>query len=120
MTFAEVERLHWQVLKFIWSQVKDRRKPTLYKIEHLGYMQKRIIPALAAGRYVWEPGRYFAAYQVQNGLIEVMEAATAPGNMTAMIKALRSKAQFSGACWHRVKSGWKNFPRQESTCNTAS
>lgn len=115
LTFEQTDKLMWKVLKFIWKQT-DRSKPTLYKIEHLGYIQSRIFPALVEDRYVFEDGNYFASYKVTNGLIEVQEAACKTGHMKRMIKALRTKADFKGACWHRVKSGWKNFPRQESIC----
>lgn len=114
LTFEEADRLMWKVLKFIWVQT-DRRQPTLYKVQHLGYIQSRILPALTEGRYVWEPGRYFACYKVTNGLLEVQEASAATGQLKQMIRALRSAAEFSGACWHRVKSGWHTFRRQEHT-----
>lgn len=105
----------WQVLKFIWKNT-DQRKPTLYRIEHLGYIQGRILQAIASDCFVWKENQYFAAYKVINGLIEVTEASCVRGQMRHMIKDLRTKADFKGACWHRVKSGWKNFPRQESLC----
>lgn len=97
----------WKMLKLAFSQVKDRKKPTVYRIANLGRLQQEILDPIAKGNYclIEKNGlRAFCCFIMTNGLFTVVHAASEPGYMPELVRLIKKTVKTTGVEWYRAKN----------------